>query len=469
MSEQQKLLWIGDSPNSNTGYSRVIRELGTYLNKNFRLTVFGLNNHISPYQERDYNVMDTLDDTGPMGFNKIKMMVATLRPDIIIILNDISVIASYLTNLKDIFETDWGKNINKIGYVCVDYENILIPQAEILNDSLDALLTMTQFGKKECQKANITKPIYVLPHGFNDNTFIRIDKKVARRHLNGMANDNKIHLNDEFIIFCGNKNQIRKRLDITIHAYVYFLHKYWNKDKKQATLLLNCGMIDAGWNVIEMFRNFYKQYNLPIDMDSEYKFIRTTTTNIDHPNYPDEFINILYNASDIGINTSMGESWGLVTFEQGGIERPQIITNFSALDEIYGKGVYKVPTSDYFVHPLSVQSTMGQGRVVNYKDVAKAINHYYTMSDDNIKKEGSDICKTVSKYKWPHVHIKLKKIIEQIKNDKIVYDSEIMDDLEELENMDIEIKEIVKENEERNQRIRLDIEKDNRKRREAQK
>ena len=442
MSDQQKLLWIGDSPNSNSGYGRVIRELGDHLNKNFKLSVFGLNNHASPYQEREYNVVDTLDNSGPMGYNKIRMILATLQPDIIIILNDVSIIASYITNLKDIFETEWGKKIVKIGYVCVDYENILVPQAKILNDNLDGVFTMTQFGKKECQKAQITKPIHVLPHGFNGDTFVKVDKKVARRHLNEMAGKDGIKLEDEFIIFCGNKNQIRKRLDITIHAYVYFLHKYWDQTKKQPILLLNCGMVDAGWNLIEMFRNFYRQYNLPIDMESEYKFLRTTTTELEHPNYPDQFLNVLYNAADIGINTSMGESWGLVTFEQGGIERPQIITNFGALDEIYKKGVYKVETSDYFVHPLSVQSTMGQGRVVNYKDVAEAINYYYTMSEDDIKKHGSDIAKTVSNYKWPLINIKMKKAIEKIQDDKLIYEDEITDDLNELNKMDIEIKEI---------------------------
>jgi len=36
---------------------------------------------------------------------------------------------------------------------------------------------------------------------------------------------------------------------------------------------------------------------------------------------PDNELNIVYNACDIGINTSVREGWGLVSFEHGGYGR----------------------------------------------------------------------------------------------------------------------------------------------------
>ena len=194
-----------------------------------------------------------------------------------------------------------------------------------------------------------------------------------------------------------------------------------------------------------MFRNLYRQYKLDINTDNEHLFIKTTTLDVEHPNFNDQFINLLYNASDIGINTSMGESWGLVTFEQAGIARPQIITNFSAPNEIFDncKGVYKVKTSDFFIHPLTVQSAMGQGRVVNYKDVAKGIEHYYRMTNNELIDEGKGITKIVFKYKWPHIGIKLAKSIQKIKDEKIYFDEDENEILStNLDNMKLEIKDI---------------------------
>jgi hypothetical protein len=259
-----------------------------------------------------------------------------------------------------------------------------------------------------------------MPHGFNEEQFHFISKKVCIHTLNQMTGS-AVFTDNQFIIFSGNKNQIRKRLDITIHSYVYFLKHYWD-GKRQPVLLLNCGMIDSGWNILELFRNFVKQYQLDINTENENKYIMTTTPTSEHPNHNDDFINLLYNISDIGINTSMGESWGLVNFEHAGVGKPQIISNFSSLNEIFNEGVIKVDTDDIFVHPVTMQSAMGQGRVVNYKKVAEAINTYYKMPSNVITDEGKKAQKIVLKYKWNQICQKCIQYINTIDEEKLVFD-----------------------------------------------
>jgi hypothetical protein len=417
INQKPRLLWVGDSPNSNSGYARVIRELGNNLTKKYNLTVFGINNHMSPYIERHYNVIDALDSTGTMGFNKLLMVINSWKPNIIILLNDAAIISGYLKNINMLPD---NKNIVKIAYLCVDYENILKSQATILDENLDGLFVMTKFAEEECRKAGINKPTYIMPHGFNKEQFKSIPKKLCIDTLNQMTGSDVFNDN-QFIIFSGNKNQIRKRLDITIHSYVYFLKHLWD-GYKQPVLLLNCGMIDSGWNILELFRNFVRQYELDIDTEDENKYIMTTTPSSEHPNHSDDFINLLYNVSDIGINTSMGESWGLVNFEHAGVGKPQIISNFSSLNEIFNEGVIKVETSDIFVHPVTMQSAMGQGRVVNYKRVAEAIKTYYNMSTTDIKKEGKKAQDIVLNYKWEQICEQCIQYINIIDREKIVFD-----------------------------------------------
>jgi D-inositol-3-phosphate glycosyltransferase len=49
----------------------------------------------------------------------------------------------------------------------------------------------------------------------------------------------------------------------------------------------------------------------------------------------DRELNLLYNACDVGINTSMGEGWGLVSFEHGATGGAQIVPEHTACAELW--------------------------------------------------------------------------------------------------------------------------------------
>ena len=50
----------------------------------------------------------------------------------------------------------------------------------------------------------------------------------------------------------------------------------------------------------------------------------------------DNRLNLLFNACDVGINTSMGEGWELVSFEHGGAARPKSFPNTAPVP-IFGR------------------------------------------------------------------------------------------------------------------------------------
>ena len=54
---------------------------------------------------------------------------------------------------------------------------------------------------------------------------------------------------DIFIVFNGNRNQFRKRIDITIAAFAKFA-----KDKPDTQLYLHMGKKDQGWDIMNLFK-----------------------------------------------------------------------------------------------------------------------------------------------------------------------------------------------------------------------
>ena len=87
----------------------------------------------------------------------------------------------------------------------------------------------------------------------------------------------------------------------------------------------------------------------------------------------DPALNLLYNACDVGINTSMGEGWGLVSFEHGAAGAAQIVPDHSACTEVWrGRGEMIQPVRRY-IPEFSVLE-MGE---VSAEGVAEALDNLY--------------------------------------------------------------------------------------------
>ena len=87
----------------------------------------------------------------------------------------------------------------------------------------------------------------------------------------------------------------------------------------------------------------------------------------------DDALNLLYNACDVGINTSMGEGWGLVSFEHGATAAAQIVPDHSACRELWGESGELIPIERSFKPEFSVLE-LGE---VSTASVAEAIDRLY--------------------------------------------------------------------------------------------
>ena len=92
LTSKPKLLWVGDDYRIKTGYGRVARELFSHLNKNYTIINYSIG---CIGISRDYHVIDSNDGTS-FGFIKLPLVIDTIKPNIIILLNDSKIIYGLL-------------------------------------------------------------------------------------------------------------------------------------------------------------------------------------------------------------------------------------------------------------------------------------------------------------------------------------------------------------------------------------
>jgi glycosyltransferase involved in cell wall biosynthesis len=154
------------------------------------------------------------------------------------------------------------------------------------------------------------------------NQFRPEDKKKAREQLG---------LNPEdFIVFNGNRNQFRKRIDITVSAFAKFAI-----DRPDTKLYLHMGLKDQGWDVMPLFAREMRRQGL----DPNNRIIMTSPES-HPPSVPVELLNTIYNVADVGVNTCKGEGWGLVNFEHAACRVAQVVPDHTSCKEIFdGSGL----------------------------------------------------------------------------------------------------------------------------------
>ncbi len=250
--------------------------------------------------------------TEPFGVQRIREFTERIKPDIVFINNDSWIVNHIYEQIKDLHA---AQKFKVMAYIPMDSENWL-SGLEILN-KVDYVVSYTQFGAEEFLKAGCQKPIGVIHHGIDPTAFYPLDKKDCRKKLNIDEN--------AFVVFNGNRNQGRKRQDVTIRAFAKFA-----KGKDDARLYLHCGLKDQGWDIIPLFNGAM----VAEGNDPNGKLVLTSNTT-QCPNVPVDLLRMIYATADVGINTSKGEGWGLVNHEHAACQVAQVVSNNTSSKEIF--------------------------------------------------------------------------------------------------------------------------------------
>lgn len=386
-----RFLLVSTHIDQTTGYSKVsyalLKQLGSLAPK-VKTFHFGFQRHPNRPSSRKTPegviVYDAAANEEPkedgFGFNKIHEYIETINPDVVMIYNDPLIIHRFIEAMKYNKETSPYKIWCYVDQV---YNGIATPLVKTITDNADKIFCFTEEWKTRfMEQYSVTQDVYVLGHSLDASIFTQMNKSSRtslRKHHN---------IPEDAILFLNvNRNSQRKRLDLTIQSFVRLLHS--NLDKPFYLMLATNMNPQAGayYDCMRIFTEECKGIGLnPMEYQTRCLIIDTAPPHA----LTDNDINNLYNMTDIGINTSDGEGFGLCQLEHLYTGAPQIVTDVGSYHSFLDESVatFVKPTGDrlYMAGSMPLGLYMDTFRV---EDVANAMLETYTTLEEkrhNVKK-----------------------------------------------------------------------------------
>ena len=239
----------------------------------------------------------------------------------------------------------------------------------------DRVIVYTDFGRKEFEgafdrlrekhAARDFPPVGVIPHGIDRDSFHPFPElkrasfaSAGRAQAKSRVFADWPDVDESFVVLNASRPDQRKRVDLTIRGFARFaagkpanvrlcLHHAFMDDaseRRLGSLIRQCGIGD-----------------------------RVSVNPLGSRVADDAELNLLYNACDVGINTSMGEGWGLVSCEHGAAGAAQIVPDHTACAELWRGRAELIPPARSYVPEFSVLE-MGE---VSEEGVARALEVLY--------------------------------------------------------------------------------------------
>jgi glycosyltransferase involved in cell wall biosynthesis len=262
------------------------------------------------------------------GFNKIHEYVEMVGPDVVMIYNDPLIVMRFIESMKH----ERGKSSYKLWiYLDQVYEGIAQPLIETIRDHSDRIYCFSELWKKKFAEYGPFPDVRVLEHAVDPTVFsCMADSSVAsvRTNLNVPT--------DAILFLNANRNSQRKRLDLTIGGFARLLAR--NPTKPYHLLILTNASPQSGafYDLQRIFIEELKGQGLDVQTHvRKLLLIDSSPPNL----MSDEAINQIYNASDIGVNTSDGEGFGLCQLEHMYTGAPQVVTDVGTYSSFLNSNV----------------------------------------------------------------------------------------------------------------------------------
>jgi glycosyltransferase involved in cell wall biosynthesis len=315
-----RVLIAASHPLQCTGYARVGCALANGLaERGFDVIYFGYQN-LAPNASREIHPLVTVLDVGeitkdPWGFGESILLktVDDHKIDVVVLYNDVMVVNRFIEALTS--------NVKIITYLDLVHDNEDFGLITNIDQRSSTIWVFADHWKTHLAKSYgiPTKKVHVLPHGI-DACFFPVNQEKARMRL-GLPLDGLILLNT-------NRNSYRKALDLTIRVFLEF----YASSKKDVYLFLNNNAnTPSGYDIPGLIQHECRRLGL----DADHVMTRHILGMPNSGFLSDETLNLLYNACDIGINTCVGEGFGLCNLEHASIGRPQLVNGVGGLKSIF--------------------------------------------------------------------------------------------------------------------------------------
>jgi glycosyltransferase involved in cell wall biosynthesis len=394
----KKLFFYATYPNHPIGYSKIGCLLCNFLvNSGYDVYYFGISNFkelaVERFIDPKIKLIDALNEDKKLGspdlygVDILQKYLENIKPDIFFIYNDLILVNRVFLAIKEapIFQT-----FKKYVYIDLVYPFERLDLIQRMDTYTDRFFVFTEYWKQNLIEMDVLpEKIRVLPHGFSYHYLHKINKDIARKKFNISEGD--------FVILNTNRNCYRKAQDITISAFLQFLKK--NNLNENIKMFINCKLdTKEGYDILLLIKTECKKLNISYE-DVIYKYILCP---IRANELQDEDMNIIYNSCDVGINTCIGEGFGLCNMEQAGLDIPQIVTYTGGLRDIFGT-IEEAKTIKPVVSihiPKLLDDHGGYVDICKVEDFVDALQYYYEDSERR-EKEGANIGKIIrEKYDW---------------------------------------------------------------------
>ena len=401
-----RILFYGTYPNRPIGYSKISNILTNYLaaQKGVKVYHLGISNFDDDQRvERTVHPNVTLIDAIKLskrlhnsdelyGVDIIDHVISRIKPHAFIIYTDCIVTCRLFNNLFDYRLRNPGQT-RFICYLDLVYSYQKSRYIDFISRQSDHIFVFTPYWKKNLiAMGTPDHRISVFPHGINTDIFHRIDRKEARQQFG--------FRDEDFVILNTNRNSYRKAHDITIRAFVMLLvHLDFPRNLK---LFLNFDCNPAAkldYTVEDLIATECCRLGVNQERVANHHVLSFPLERRSHVS--DQEINILYNACDVGINTCVGEGFGLCNAEHASMDRVQVVTNVGGLQDIFAPfPIMLVDPAVVITVPNKQDDHNGDAHICRAEDFADRLLYLYRNPEERAELERKVGEHVRSTYRW---------------------------------------------------------------------
>jgi glycosyltransferase involved in cell wall biosynthesis len=352
-----------------TGLTRVMHDIMRRLADRHEIHYLGIGYSGEIIVDRGLTIYPTNPKGGDVfAAFQAQRMIEEIDPALIFILHDIWLFEHYLKILGP-----YRDRLRIVAYIPLDGKIINEENAAPL-ERADRVVVYTKFAQKEfegafgrlrAKRGGEFPAVDVIAHGVDRNRFHAFPQLKEASFASPARTEAKRKVfpdlqdpENSFIVLNASRFDKRKRVDLTVAGFARFAAG------KPANVRLCLHHAILGEPETDQIRSLIAQFGL-----KERVVLNPLAGGV----VGDSELNLLYNACDVGINTSMGEGWGLVSVEHGAAGAAQIVPRHSACTEVWhGRGELIAPARLY----IPEFSTLEMGEV-SPEAVAAALGSLY--------------------------------------------------------------------------------------------